>query len=60
MWDLQNNKKDYIFSQKHGFQCFATNHYLGLIAVAEYCKNPQVLIYSYPSKKLISQISGIS
>eukprot|EP00825_Cyclidium_porcatum_P004670 TRINITY_DN1220_c0_g1_i2.p1 TRINITY_DN1220_c0_g1~~TRINITY_DN1220_c0_g1_i2.p1 ORF type:complete len:1061 (-),score=222.02 TRINITY_DN1220_c0_g1_i2:1563-4745(-) len=59
-WDLGTNRKDFIFSQKHGFQSFATNHYLGLVAVAEYCKNPQVLIYQYPSKKLVKSISGIS
>jgi len=45
-------------SEKGGFQCFATNRYKNLIAVAEYSLYPAVYLYSFPSKKLIKTLTS--
>ncbi|EAR97028.3 hypothetical protein TTHERM_00196190 (macronuclear) [Tetrahymena thermophila SB210] len=60
LWDLATDKKDYIHSQKNGFQSFVAHPKKGIIVVAEYSLNPKVFIYSYPQKKLLRTLENVS
>lgn len=45
LWNLSSLTKDYIMSDRRGFQAVACNHKQNLIALAEYGKSPSILIH---------------
>jgi hypothetical protein len=45
LWNLSTLTKDYIMSDRRGFQAVATNHKQNLIALAEHGKNPGIWIH---------------
>ena len=58
IWNLENGKKEYIWSDRNGFQAFTVNHKRGIICLAEYGLNPNVLVYSYPKLQPIFKLQG--
>ena len=58
LWNLQNGKKQYIWSERNGFQFFTVNHKRGLIAVAECGLNPKIFLYQYPKLNVTLELSS--
>ena len=58
LWNLENNKKDYIWSEREGFQYFSVNHKRGIICAVEYGLNPNINVYFYPKLHPALQLKG--
>jgi len=50
LWNITYNRKDYIWHDSLGITACAASPRNGLIAVGEEGTNPNVVIYTYPSK----------
>ncbi|CAD8159373.1 unnamed protein product [Paramecium pentaurelia] len=44
-WNLENNSKTFVHSQRQGFQCFTVHYRKNILVVAEYGLNPIVHVY---------------
>jgi hypothetical protein len=58
--DSRTGKKDQIWSERNGFQTFATNNKRGLVVLAEQGLNPSLYVYQFPEKKLLAKIPNAS
>lgn len=56
---MQNQKKQFIWSQRNGFQFLAVNHKRGIIAIVECGLNPKIFLYQFPKLNIILELSGI-
>jgi len=55
-YNLETKEKDHIWSEKHGYQAFATNFKKGLVTLVDNGLNPTMHLYKFPEKKLLAKI----